>query len=57
VPWIGRVGVRDPENRIAQEVIPSVAPRRRVLVVEDARIVAPDLRGALEDLGYAVSGR
>ena len=41
---------------IAQEVLRSVAPRRRVLVVEDERIVALDLRGALEDLGYAVVG-
>jgi len=30
------------------------APRRRVLVVEDERIVALDLRGALESLGYTV---
>jgi diguanylate cyclase (GGDEF)-like protein len=41
---------------IAQDVVRSVAPRRRVLVVEDERIVALDLRGALEDLGYAVVG-
>ena len=41
---------------IAQEIVPSVALRRRVLVVEDERIVALDLRGALEDLGYCVVG-
>src|SRR4051812_17670833 len=40
----------------AQEVLRSVALRRRVLVVEDERIVALDLRGALEDLGYTVVG-
>jgi len=39
---------------IAQEVLRSAPPRRRVLVVEDERIVALDLRGALEALGYAV---
>lgn len=33
-----------------------MAPRPRVLVVEDERIVALDLRCALEDLGYAVVG-
>lgn len=38
-----------------QETI-SVAAHRRLLVVEDERIVALDLRGALEDLGYTVVG-
>jgi diguanylate cyclase (GGDEF)-like protein len=33
-----------------------MTPRRGVLVVEDERIVALDLRCALEDLGYAVVG-
>jgi diguanylate cyclase (GGDEF)-like protein len=41
---------------IAQEVLRSAVPPRRVLVVEDERIVALDLRGALEALGYAVVG-
>jgi diguanylate cyclase (GGDEF)-like protein len=54
--WIRLVAVRIPESMIAQEVIPSLNPRRRVLVVEDERIVALDLRCALEDLGYAVVG-
>lgn len=41
---------------IAQEMVVPVAPQRRLLVVEDERIVALDLRGALEDLGYTVVG-
>ena len=35
---------------------PLVALRKRLLIVEDERVVALDLRGALEDLGYAVIG-
>jgi len=34
----------------------TAAPKRRLLVVEDERIVAIDLRGALEELGYTVVG-
>lgn len=39
---------------MAQESVPLT--QRRLLVVEDERIVALDLRGALEDLGYTVVG-
>jgi diguanylate cyclase (GGDEF)-like protein len=39
---------------MTQESIP--VAQRRLLVVEDERIVALDLRGALEDLGYTVVG-
>jgi CheY-like chemotaxis protein len=31
-------------------------PRKRVLIVEDERVIALDLRGALEQLGYDVVG-
>src|ERR1041384_5885080 len=39
-----------------QEIMHPVRSQRRLLVVEDERIVALDLRGALEDLGYTVIG-
>jgi len=38
------------------EISQPAASQRRLLVVEDERIVAIDLRGALEELGYTVVG-
>lgn len=45
-----------PSHRVLSDAYPAMPPAKRILVVEDERIVALDLTATLEDLGYVVVG-